>query len=971
MAANKAIFETAMKRAHDHAWANQWGRALKEYDRALAEFPSDRTVLRNRAQCLLRLRRWEDAETAYSDLISSDPADLFALNRLAEVYLAQRRLEQAAEAYNRLADLYVANNQLHEAVRALMDLARATPRDRAVHERLLKLTEDVGDRRALVAEHIALAKLLLDENDLPGAEHHAEAASALDPENAEVRRAVYAVRRKAATEGGTVTMGDSHSPTVSLAGTGLLRRVEPDPPQAVALAEKANQAQADGDLQLALDLYDQAVRAGAKQPSVFYAAGVLNQQMDRPAAAIPFLERSCQDPEFATSSNYMIGQCHLALNDYASAVVSFERALTGINLTKLTQAEADELVELYTSAAQANEKDNNPGRAASLYTNLIQMFKDRRWQHASLPDLEKKADDLYKASIQSKLEGIGRGSAMLSADKLPDSRPVMADAATQRMDAVPVDEPTRRMDRTPTNEATQLMGTNLRGDPTAQLPGTSGLPAGESQNGKAKNQSSADVPTTLIRQPGSNLRTITEYLRASDMGMLSETVDSAELSPTTGPSSGQIDPEAGAISGEGHIYHSFSNSALVQMEHTSIVVQQLMAEGEQAIGRDQFDTAIDSCLAAISIEPGYLPVHVMLGDIYLRQGKAEEAVTKYQTVLDTYTARKDPGAAAEICKRLMQLQPDNPGLKTKLGLLLMEAGKVDEAASALLSVPEDFYKAGEVQRALEEALLLKRDLPNSAEVALALGTYLMTLGHTQEALVELSRALHLDPGNNKALARLYILMGTSNEQTQWDALQSILERIGKDKSRGRLFMEELHAALRRDPSPSLFYGLAVLAERSGMAEIAKDSLDQGLLQMSISDTSELKESWPMLEALMSKARADLAITAKEAALASQLYTRALDVLKLHGGLDESSREKPLESPRPAYGFLRIPEPSELYYGLAEANASQSDWKGALQALEALKKWMPEDQSVHTRMADIYFRQGNLSKALSELNELLV
>ena len=41
MSGNKAIFDTAMKRAHEYAWANQWERAMKEYVRALT---SSRTI---------------------------------------------------------------------------------------------------------------------------------------------------------------------------------------------------------------------------------------------------------------------------------------------------------------------------------------------------------------------------------------------------------------------------------------------------------------------------------------------------------------------------------------------------------------------------------------------------------------------------------------------------------------------------------------------------------------------------------------------------------------------------------------------------------------------------------------------------------------------------------------------------------------------------------------------------------------
>src|SRR5205823_8062922 len=79
----------------------------------------------------------------------------------------------------------------------------------------------------------------------------------------------------------------------------------------------------------------------------------------------------------------------------------------------------------------------------------------------------------------------------------------------------------------------------------------------------------------------------------------------------------------------------------------------------------------------------------------------------------------------------------------------------------------------------------------------------------------------------------------------------------------------------------------------------------------------------------------------------------------------------LESPRPQYDFVRPADPVQLYYGLAEAHASQNNWDGALKALKALKTLMPDDHGVHTRLSDIYFRQGNLTAALGELNEVLV
>ena len=84
-----------------------------------------------------------------------------------------------------------------------------------------------------------------------------------------------------------------------------------------------------------------------------------------------------------------------------------------------------------------------------------------------------------------------------------------------------------------------------------------------------------------------------------------------------------------------------------------------MAHGE-------WDVAIDSCIAVMATDPGYLPVHLMLGDVYLASGHVDEALSKYQAVMDTYVARDDPENAAEVCRRLMQIDPSNPTLQTRL-----------------------------------------------------------------------------------------------------------------------------------------------------------------------------------------------------------------------------------------------------------------------------------------------------------------
>ena len=129
---------------------------------------------------------------------------------------------------------------------------------------------------------------------------------------------------------------------------------------------------------------------------------------------------------------------------------------------------------------------------------------------------------------------------------------------------------------------------------------------------------------------------------------------------------------------------------------------------------------------------------------------------------------------------------------------------------------------------------------------------------------------------------------------------------------------------------------------------------------------------------MSQFRGDLALNVKDGAVAIQHYKRAIDRLKAAGGWEAGAAEeavadpgatqlvlrtRQLESPRPQYAFLRLPEPGTLLYGLAGHALSKTIGTVAVSSLQQLKDVMPNDHTVYTRLADIYFRQGLLSQAL--------
>ena len=207
---------------------------------------------------------------------------------------------------------------------------------------------------------------------------------------------------------------------------------------------------------------------------------------------------------------------------------SYERALGMINFEQISRTEADELIELYTATAEAHYADNNPGRASSLYNSLISIFKEKRFSHPATPELEKRAQELYNESIQSKLMGISRGgNSWLDPDKLPDAG-----------EMPPMGEDATRMD--------------LGSGPKSIEGGTHIIEGGTEEFQVAMNN---DKPTSLMRSGGGALRSITEYLRAASIPGMG---NSGNLE-TTGP----INNSGSLIPGDETLKHADGTAAII------------------------------------------------------------------------------------------------------------------------------------------------------------------------------------------------------------------------------------------------------------------------------------------------------------------------------------------------------------------------------------------------------------------------
>lgn len=184
------------------------------------------------------------------------------------------------------------------------------------------------------------------------------------------------------------------------------------------------------------------------------------------------------------------------------------------------------------------------------------------------------------------------------------------------------------------------------------------------------------------------------------------------------------------------------------------------------------EEALEAAERVIALEPDSLTNKRFLADLWGRMGYWEQALDQRQAILTLVekpceedqlaTAQcalkcGKPEVAAEISKRLLQVNPDHGLAHSFLGKALSEMGDLNSAGNHLiqatllspehslpwLALAEVQRKKGENQRALETLLAAALAVPDSAEINIALAETYLTQGLISEALPHLRRASHL------------------------------------------------------------------------------------------------------------------------------------------------------------------------------------------------------------------------------------
>ncbi len=1062
-----------MNAADHHFWESQWTQAALAYQQALAEFPDDSTAHSGLGFCYMQMKQWQEALREYETILQADQGNVIALSKIAELYSILNQREDAYQAYLRLADLYALNGPAERAEAAWQKAVQLSPDNPEPHERLISYYLAKKDIAQMVQEHLAAARNYLARGELSPAYTHCQDVLRADNTNVQAQQLLMAINERATerTQGNSSDqMADmtqsvqaalnnqSHADNVPLGNTsggntGIMGNMGSagnfggggNPGAASPFVGNANgmnsaprgritanqvtealqQAQTfqnQGRFNDAIELCEQILSRGLERPDDRYFLSWLYQEQQRWDDAIQQFQLLLNDPDYALSCYYALGQCYRARGDLRTATINFDEAVDRVNLDALTMEESDQLVQLCQEAAEAHRLLGEQEQALTVYNALLGFLRSRGWN-------EKVAQVEYM--LQQ-----AQGTAPEEATARPITPPPVTttDAPTMEMNAPAINAAANAQNngsaqqKEPTGELPDWLtgilndaDKSLPGKPAVSSPGMAApvpsdittppvAPSAPSQ----PVQPQADVPNWLTDDskpnttarlsedslpppvPASPQRPPAARVTPPEMPAIPQTsvvqepqapqattYPAQSPAPTFEQSNGQesqlmlpgtsqaeqehrpgVEELLNQIAGNSEnnlsqVAEAVLTSTASLPEGVRLQVVRSMQDIQKYVNHGLLTPATEECLRVIDIAPQYLDVHQILCEIYVRQGKIEQAVTKYGILVDTYVVNGRIDDAVATYRRILQLEPNNLTYRMRLIDLLSSQGHKEDLLRERTLAAEAYLRLGYMDRAMTELEQALKESPTSVPTRLNYALALQKLGRTQQAVAEYQRVLQIDPRNLTALVRWHIAMITTLDTPRATSLE-LFSRIrwqlrgGGQKHVDGVLREYNKAADISPNNADINFALGQVYQQCGQFDRAVDEY-----------TLAMRDNAVELLARVSLARTFLAQGRPESAI--QQLEQSLQIVRhTPNAIDPTTwAARPRED-----GEEHQAPDKEIALQLAQAYGRTGRQEQMQEIMRQLKRGRPGQDDIVPSISDTYEPQGDLSSALNEQMELV-
>ena len=110
----------------------------------------------------------------------------------------------------------------------------------------------------------------------------------------------------------------------------------------------------------------------------------------------------------------------------------------------------------------------------------------------------------------------------------------------------------------------------------------------------------------------------------------------------------------------------------------------------------QLRTAMEEAYYALSSAPTYLPLHILMGDLLVRENHQPEAIAKFTAIAQAYNARGDTAQSSKILRRITQLAPMDTSARKQLIDQLILRGETDSAIREYIELADIFRRLADL-----------------------------------------------------------------------------------------------------------------------------------------------------------------------------------------------------------------------------------------------------------------------------------
>jgi tetratricopeptide (TPR) repeat protein len=256
-------------------------------------------------------------------------------------------------------------------------------------------------------------------------------------------------------------------------------------------------------------------------------------------------------------------------------------------------------------------------------------------------------------------------------------------------------------------------------------------------------------------------------------------------------------------------------------------IQSLLDDG-------RYGAAMEIAFFALQNAPTFLPMHITVGDILLKQGKQTGAVTKYLAVADVYTVQGKIERALAMLQKVVELEPMNVEVRRRHIDLLEQYGKTETAIVEYNNLADVYWTLAELDSAREayqQSLELATTLTDRGEWKLKVLHNLADIDVQRldwDAALQTYLTITTDfPKNQKAstsVVDMYLRLGQTNKAEK--EIQRFVEQFDI-VNESEMILEYLTHLKKEKPGETVVTRqLASLYHRAGETDKAIAELDK-------------------------------------------------------------------------------------------------------------------------------------------------